>query len=114
MTMHTRYTILLALAALGLYSADFPKTSGTKAGQTAVNPIDDLTYVWIPPGTFTMGCSPSDSECAKDEKPTVQVTLGKGFWLGQTPVTQDAYQRVTGKSPGYFKRQQRKSFPLTA
>jgi formylglycine-generating enzyme required for sulfatase activity len=108
MTMQTRYAILLALSgALQLLSqtpsTDFPKTHGTKAGQTVVNPTDDLTYVWIPPGTFTMGCSPSDSECARDEEPTIQVTIGTGFWMGQTPVTQEAYQRVTGKSPGYFK-----------
>ena len=106
--MQTRYAILLALSgALQLLSqtpsTDFPKTHGTKAGQTVVNPTDDLTYVWIPPGTFTMGCSPSDSECARDEEPTIQVTIGTGFWMGQTPVTQEAYQRVTGKSPGYFK-----------
>jgi formylglycine-generating enzyme required for sulfatase activity len=50
-----------------------------------------------------MGCSPGDAECASDEKPARQVTIGKGFWMGQTPVTQEAYQRVTGKSPGYFK-----------
>jgi formylglycine-generating enzyme required for sulfatase activity len=103
MTMQTRYAILLALASLQLYSADFPKTPGAKAGQTAVNPTDDLTYVWIPPGNFTMGCSPADPECARDEKPAVQVTIAKGFWMGQTPVTQEAYQHVTGKSPGYFK-----------
>ncbi len=103
MTLQTRYTILLALASLQLYSADFPKTPGAKAGQSMVNPTDDLPYVWIPPGSFTMGCSPADPECARDEKPAVQVTIAKGFWMGQTPVTQEAYQRVTGKSPGYFK-----------
>jgi hypothetical protein len=27
------------------------------AGQTRENPKDGLTYVWIPPGKFTMGCS---------------------------------------------------------
>ena len=28
-----------------------------------VNPKDGLKYVWIPPGTFMMGCSPGDNEC---------------------------------------------------
>jgi hypothetical protein len=28
-----------------------------RAGQTKLNPKDGLTYVWIPPGNFTMGCS---------------------------------------------------------
>ncbi len=50
-----------------------------------------------------MGCSPADPDCAPDETPTSKITVAKGFWLGQTPVTQEAYQRVTGKNPGYFK-----------
>jgi formylglycine-generating enzyme required for sulfatase activity len=71
--------------------------------QTEVNATDGLTYVWIPSGTFTMGCSATDTECARDEKPARQVTIAKGFWIGQTLVTQEAYQRVTGQSPSYFK-----------
>jgi formylglycine-generating enzyme required for sulfatase activity len=66
------------------------------------NPKDDLMYVWIPPGTFRMGCSPGDNECNDDEKPAHSVTISKGFWMGQTPVTQAAYQRVTGANPSDF------------
>jgi len=73
------------------------------AGATKVNPKDGLTYAWIPPGTFLMGCSPGDSECDPDEIPAHEVTLTKGFWMGQTPVTQQAWQRVTGQNPSYFK-----------
>jgi serine/threonine-protein kinase len=57
------------------------------------NPTDGLKYVWIPPGTFMMGCSPGDSECYDDEKPAHQVTITRGFWIGQTPVTVGAYKR---------------------
>jgi formylglycine-generating enzyme required for sulfatase activity len=59
--------------------------------------------VWIPPGTFTMGCSTGDSECDSDEKLPHQVTITKGFWLGQSEVTQAAYQRVVEKNPSRFK-----------
>jgi len=76
-----------------------PKGSGSKK----VNPKDGLTYVWIPPGTFQMGCSPADSECFGDEKPAHEVTITKGFWLGQTPVTQQAYHRMTRQNPSHFK-----------
>ena len=38
-----------------------------------------------------------------DEKPARSVDIAGGFWLGQTPVTQQAFQRVTGQSPSYFK-----------
>jgi serine/threonine protein kinase/formylglycine-generating enzyme required for sulfatase activity len=74
-----------------------------RAGNTKVDAKDGLTYVWIPPGAFTMGCSPGDSECYDDEKPAHQVTLSKGFWIGQTPVTQEAYERVAKSNPSRFK-----------
>ena len=31
------------------------------------------------------------------------MTITKGYWLGQTPVTQQAYLRVTGQNPSQFK-----------
>jgi len=62
------------------------------------NPADGLKYVWIPPGTFTMGCSEQDSECKDDEKPTHQVRIERGFWLGQTEVTIAAYRKFAPKS----------------
>lgn len=74
-----------------------------RAGQTRVNFKDGLIYVWIPPAKFMMGCSPGDKECDKEEKPQHEVTITRGFWLGQTPVTQEAYQRVMGANPSYFK-----------
>ncbi len=68
-------------------------------GKNKVNPKDGLTYLWIPPGQFQMGCSPRDGECADDEKPAHSVAIAKGFWLGQTEVTQEAYERVTKTNP---------------
>ena len=66
------------------------------AGTVRENPKDRLKYVWIPPGTFTMGCSPGDNECYNSEEPPHQVTITKGFWLGQTEVTVGAYKRFVG------------------
>jgi len=63
-----------------------------RTGEVKVNPNDGLKYVWIPPGTFMMGCSPGDTECRRWEKPSHQVTITKGFWIGQTEVTVAAYQ----------------------
>jgi serine/threonine-protein kinase len=69
---------------------------GESKGEVRVNPKDGLKYVWIPPGTFMMGCSPGDNECQDDEKPPHRVTITKGFWLGQTEVTVGAYKRFAG------------------
>ena len=47
-----------------------------------------------------MGCSPGDTECDSDEKPTRQVEIPGGLWLGQTPVTVGAwkkYRAATGQ-----------------
>jgi formylglycine-generating enzyme required for sulfatase activity len=53
-----------------------------------------------------MGCSPGDSECSSDEKQAHPVTITARFWMGRTPVTQEAYQRVMGKNPSHFKGSQ--------
>ena len=66
---------------------------GPSPGQARVNSKEGLKYVWIPPGTFMMGCSSGDNECNSDEKPAHQVTITKGFWMGQTEVTVGAYKR---------------------
>ena len=62
----------------------------------AVNPLDGQVYVWIPPGTFQMGCSPGDRGCQDmkpfvNEKPRHRVVISRGFWMGETEVTVQAY-----------------------
>jgi len=80
-----------------------PKQQPSPTGPMQVNARDGLTYVWVPPGMFLMGCSPGDSECSDDEKPAHQVTISRGFWIGQTEVTQEAYERVMGTNPSNYK-----------
>jgi formylglycine-generating enzyme required for sulfatase activity len=92
-----------------------PMSVGTKAAAESVplevgrkiNPKDGLAYIWVPPGTFMMGCSPGDNDCSKEEKPAHRIEITKGFWIGETPVTQEAYQRVMGANPSEFKGPQR-------
>jgi formylglycine-generating enzyme required for sulfatase activity len=79
------------------------KDTHPPAISTRMNPKDGLTYVWIEAGTFTMGCSPGDKECLENEKPAHRVTITKGFWIGQTEVTEEAYWRAIGNHPVDFK-----------
>ena len=79
-----------------------PAAPNTPAGTTMVNPNDGLTYVWIPAGTFMMGCSPGDTNCDYNETPH-EVTFDHGYWMGQTLVTQGAYKHVTGGNPSFYK-----------
>lgn len=69
------------------------------ANPRKLNPKDGLIYVWIAPGKYAMGCSAGDRECFAWEPPRRPVTIAKGFWIGQTEVTQQAYIRVTGMNP---------------
>ena len=64
----------------------------------------NIEMLLIPGGTFTMGCSASDSSnCQSDENPTHQVTLSKAFYLGKTEVTQAQWQAKMGSNPSFSK-----------
>ncbi len=72
--------------------------AGPRKGETKLNPVDGLQYVWIPPGTFRMGCSPGDAKCVSWELPAHTVRLSRGFWLGVTEVTVEAWSRFAKRS----------------
>ena len=78
--------------------AKSPAVEKPVPGTVKTNSKDGLKYVWIPPGTFMMGCSPGDTECDDSEKPSHQVTITKGFWMGQTEVTVEEFWRFIGST----------------
>lgn len=58
---------------------------------------------WIPAGRFVMGSSPWTTALRNDkERPQHEVTLTRGYWLGETPVTQALWRVVMGKNPSRF------------
>ncbi|MBX2799256.1 MAG: formylglycine-generating enzyme family protein, partial [Myxococcales bacterium] len=57
---------------------------------------------WIPPGVFTMGSPSSEQGRYPDRETQHQVTLTRGYWLGETPVTQALWEAVTGSNPSCF------------
>ncbi len=63
-------------------------------GLPVQNKRDRLEYVWIPKGTFKMGCVPG-SKCEQNEMPQHAVTVSKGFFMGRTEVEVEAYQRYS-------------------
>ena len=66
----------------------------------------DMTFAWIPPGTFLMGSPPGEPERGEDEKQH-RVTLSQGFYLGMHAVTQAQWQAVMGDNPSSFKGKNR-------
>lgn len=57
---------------------------------------------WIPPGTFRMGSPETERGRYDDEGPQHDVTLSRGYWLGETPVTQALWVAVMGANPSRF------------
>lgn len=99
MTMISR-VVFLFLAWLSLapfrHLAQPPKPNaflGSKAGD--VRTVNGVKLVWCPPGRFRMGSPPHEVERRYDEA-QVDVTLTKGFWMGQYEITQGQWQRLMG------------------
>jgi formylglycine-generating enzyme required for sulfatase activity len=85
---------LLAFGLCLVASAQQPPAETPAPGTVSVR-ADNQEYVWIPAGSFQMGCVPGDNECDEDEQPRHAVTLSRGFWMGSTEVTAGAYERFT-------------------
>jgi formylglycine-generating enzyme required for sulfatase activity len=61
-----------------------------------------MKFVWIAPGTFTMG-SPSDEKGRGDDEIPHKVKFTKGFYIGIHTVTQGEWLAVMGNNPSEFK-----------
>lgn len=60
-----------------------------------------ITMVWIAPGSFQMG-NATNGGSDPDEKPVHEVRVSKGYWLGESKVTQALWRAVMGNSPSHF------------
>ncbi|MCR5162727.1 MAG: formylglycine-generating enzyme family protein [Thermoguttaceae bacterium] len=69
-----------------------------------VKTVDGVEYVfcWCPPGSFLMGSPEREKERSSSEI-LHEVTLTRGFWMLQTPVTQKMWESVMGSNPSCFK-----------
>ena len=52
-----------------------------------------LKMKWIPSGSFDMGADRPDGA---DERPIHRVTISKGFWIGESEVTQSQWEALMG------------------
>lgn len=59
-------------------------------------------FRYIPPGTFLMGAPESDEHAAGEERPQHPVSISEGYWLADTPCTQELWQTVMGDNPSQF------------
>ncbi len=80
------------------------KSAEPSAGERRVFRLGGVDFAmrWIPAGRFWMGAGANDKKASDDEKPQHEATLTRGFWMGETLVTQRLYQTITGKNPSGF------------
>jgi len=113
---HSEFDSLLdaVSAILGVPSSPkaskaIPDKQQPKAGDVVANSIG-MKLVHVPAGSFMMGSSDSAAQLAKDygedmgdyftdEFPQHEVCISKGFWMGQTVVTQGQYKSVMNAQP---------------
>src|SRR5262249_38059964 len=61
-----------------------------------------MKLVLIPAGKFTMGSPAGEKKRAAGEGPQHEVEITKPFYLGVYEVTQEEYEKVSGKNPSWF------------
>jgi formylglycine-generating enzyme required for sulfatase activity len=61
-----------------------------------------IVLLLCPPGEFMMG-SPASEAGRRDDEAQHRVTITKAFYLSETEVTQEVWQKVKGANPSYFK-----------
>ena len=65
--------------------------------------VSNVEMLLVPPGTFAMGCSPSNAyTCSSNENPVHSVTLSGAFYLGRFEVTQSQWTARMGSNPSSF------------
>lgn len=69
------------------------KTEKKGTGKQYTEPRSNVTFAPIPKGKFTMGCTEGDTECDPDEKPAHRVTIARGYYLAETPTTNEQYKK---------------------
>lgn len=72
-----------------------------KLARTFTNSIS-MELLYIPPGKFTMGSPEQEAGREADERPTREVEITRGFYMGKFEVTQAQYRTVMGKNPSLF------------
>ncbi|MCB9637656.1 MAG: formylglycine-generating enzyme family protein [Myxococcales bacterium] len=72
---------------------DFGKKAGEKR---EIADLPSMNLIWCPAGTFQMGSPEDDKEAFEEEKPQHKVTLSWGFWIGETTITIEQWEKLVG------------------
>lgn len=95
MKLSLLFVSLLFWGGTILSEANPPKNKVIKVGNVT------FTMIYVEPGSFVMGAT-SDEDYDEREHPSHQVTLTKGYYIGETEVTQALWEMVMGNNPSDF------------
>ena len=88
-----RVTLLLVL---------FFSIAGFAGAREWRDPVTGMEFVWVPGGSFEMGCLTKADHCNQNVKGVRTVRLD-GYWLGKHEVTQGQWSAIMGGNPSRFK-----------
>jgi len=61
-------------------------------------------FVFLPSGSFNMGCINGDNDCNDNEKPANNVSIKKGFRIGKHEITQKQWKEVMNHNQSFFQK----------
>lgn len=96
-TMKKIYIILLFSALVGMTGCSLFNSVPESTANTF-----DMSFVYIPPGSFIMG-SPSHAAVRFDDETEHRAEITKGFFMQKTEVTQRQWEAVMSDNPSLFK-----------
>jgi len=81
--------------------AQYAARAGIKDVETALDLGDGVSMrlTLIPAGKFMMGSPQDEKDRQSDEGPQHEVTITRPFYMGVFEVTQEQYEKITGKHP---------------
>jgi formylglycine-generating enzyme required for sulfatase activity len=91
-------------------SSEAGSYSSTAKNESITN-FMGMKFVFIPSGSFTMGSPIGESHRRKDELQH-EVTISKGFYMGETEITIGQWKQVRGENPVLGKKWNGDEYPV--
>lgn len=90
------------------HMSDVLRRSGTSKQSSVIDrkkewwePVTGMLFVWVPGGSFQMGCGDWDDDGLSDEQPVHEVQLD-GFWIGKFAVTVPQYLKFAKATDSHY------------
>jgi formylglycine-generating enzyme required for sulfatase activity len=120
--LRTAIMALTALLATTAHAQDDIQGPGPGDAPGAAKDIGGITFVWCPPGDFSLGSNIPPEEIARqygglpewyaDEHPQETITIADGFWISRTEITQAEWTGLANTRPWGEQAPQEDNLPV--